>query len=262
MIRTLVLTASILCVGAVGGIWAQSPDVPPTPRTKHVPRAAVPHMLRPNIEILGDWVSGTGKERIAIAGRLVDERGTALDAQLLVELPLKVRLARADGKVLVFDGVSSRADAALDEADEALLETFAYDSPQGFFSSLYNGGAMRLLGFGFRNDDGSTTDYRGPWFDIFELVVAVRTGKEPEARAKHFYFDSNSKLLQLVRYAVSSGGAEKVVETYFSDWQAIAGQQVPGKIRRTEDSKQVFLFEVVAAVFTPAMEDGVFSNPR
>ena len=254
----------VACLLSTPGAFGQSSliDTPPDPaRPTRILPSQVPNMLRRNVRVLGDRISVEGKERMVLAGQVTDGQGQKAAGQIVYELPGMVRLdqAGADARVLRFDGAGLSRDAGdLSTADRGLLEALAYDTPEAFLDAPRTGGALRFLGSGFRADDGTAENYKGPWFDVYELSVTVRTADRPERRQKHFWFDSLTGLLQQVRYRAAGDTA---VETQFS-WLEVDGQQVPGRIDRTEDGKAVFSFQTSTVTFGPKVDDGAFSAAR
>jgi hypothetical protein len=124
-------------------------------------------------------------------------------------------------------------------------------------TAVLRGAAPRIVGRRFREDDGRTPNYKGPWHDIYEIAVP-----SPDHSRKHiqkmFYFDSTTGQIARVRYKSQRGGV--LVETRWSGWQLVGGQPVPGSVIRTEGGKMVLEFHGAGASFAPYAADNLFSQ--
>jgi len=109
----------------------------------------------------------------------------------------------------------------------------------------------------FRTDDGSSTDYNGPYFDIYKIADQIKTSGQ-ERPAKLYYFNSDTLLLERVTYVINRDGAEVSVETKLGDWRSEDGQKVARRIERLENGKPVFVFEIRSAQFGRRVDDGMF----
>ncbi len=260
-LRSVLLAVLVALLSGSSHLIAQSGSE--TPEVVRLRPARFPGALRRNVEVLGDRFYAPGKERLILTGTLTRD-GENEQVQLLYEVPGRFRLAPqgGTGRTLVFDGSESwSSDGQLSAQDEDLLESFARDSADGFFADVRQGGALQFLGEGFRGDDGSTPNFKGPWYDIHQLVRPIRVRRDVVMRQKLYYFDSNTGLLLRVRYRQSGGGGQKVVETHFNDWQVVGGQQVPGKIAHLEGNSEVLSFQTGGAAVTPRVADEVFVRP-
>ncbi len=248
--------------GAVSSIAAAQNR--PAARTEYIGRSGFPSIVRLQLDRLGDRLVKAGKERTVLQGTFVDAAGAQSPAQLIYQLPDRLRLQTtgALNKIVVFDGEMLRSTRAqVDSAEEDLMESLLADSPEGFFDSLQLGAALRLLGRRFRPAPSIAPDYKGPLFDIYELSGAVRTRRDRRNRVKRFYFDSASALLLRVRYDDASRGTKVPVETRYSQWRDVAGNPLPGQVERLENGKLVFAFRLASADLLPQGDEGIFRNP-
>jgi hypothetical protein len=214
------------------------------------------------VELLGSRIYTKGQERLLLTGTLTDANG-ATQVQLLYEVPgrLRLDLQGGSGKTLIFDGASSRAaSGSLTTADEDLLESFAGDSADGLLAAIKAGAHLRIVGQRFRADDGTTPNYQGPWYDVYQLTAPARQRGAAGLVSKWFYFDSVTGLLDRVRYAGQSAGSQTIVETHFDDWLNEAGQNLPGRITRIENGAEVFAFVRTGATLGPRQNDGLFTQ--
>ena len=122
------------------------------------------------------------------------------------------------------------------------------------------GQATQFLGSRFRLDDGSRTDYDGPYYDIYKVAEQIQTGDESRERLKLYYFNSETLLLERVSYEIDRAGATVKVEERLSGWTKEQGQQIAQRIERIENGEQVFVFTVRTASLSPRANDGVFAN--
>jgi len=248
--------------GAVSSIAAAQNR--PAARTDYIGRSGFPSVVRIQLDRLGDRLVKTGKERTVLQGTFLDAAGAQSPAQLVYQLPDRFRFQTTGplNRIVVFDGETPRsARPQVETTEEDLLESFLADSPDGFFDDLQSGTALRLLGRRFRPGPSVAPDYKGPFFDIYELAGAVRTRRDRRNRVKRFYFDSASALLLRVRYADASRAPQVTVETRFSQWRDLAGNPLPGQVERWENGKLVFAFRLASADLLPRGDEGIFRNP-
>jgi hypothetical protein len=179
------------------------------------------------------------------------------------EYPDRVRIEaqRGTGKdVTVFDGSTAhRAHGAAAPGDEGLIESLVYDTADYFFLAQAGGGAARYLGSGFR-PEGASEDYAGPTYEVYQLSFPVRSGGRAEQRAKTYYFNSETRLLESVRYTVERGGYETEVEVRLSGWQQAIGQSFPARVERLEGGRPVWSLTLALNGVGTATRDGVFNT--
>ena len=209
-------------------------------------------------QALGMRVEAPGKERLTISGTLVEDRG-ASQVSLTYELSGAFRLDYQGGRTLGFDGDESWSRGrVLGANDRDLMEALSANSPEGFFSAIRSGSGMRRLGERFRADDGTTPNYAGPYFDVYQLGGPVPHQGDDELRTRFFYFDSETGLLRRVRYLTRRQGASKTIEVRFDDWLSASGDAIPQHITVFYDDSKEFEFTATGATFSTRADDGAF----
>ena len=221
--------------------------------------------LRWHLKTLGDRIEKPGKERITMTGTIKrDGDPQALPMALTLEFPDRLRLTVQEGlqqRVLTFNGhAASGVGSALTPREREFIETLVYDTAEHFFLGQTQGAVMRCLGQRFRTDDGTSPNYTGPYYDLYEVSDQIKTSVEARFQSKVFYFNSDTLLLERVRYQVSRDGAAVEVETRISGWQQTLGQQVPSRIVRLENNQPVLTLTVNVASLSPKLQDGIFGG--
>jgi hypothetical protein len=263
---------STLAVNARNWFAPPVPVQTPAPAAAegYVRRARLWPQLREVLNALGDRVERPGKERLTLTGlisRPTVSKTEQNPARLFLELPDKLRLEEQTGlqtQVTVFNGSSGqgvvKTGGAAEQEDEDLVESFVYDAADHFLNSRTRGRATRFPGSRFRADDGATADYKGPYYDLYELTELVQVGKEARRQTKLYYFNSDTLLLERVSYELSRTGAPVRVEVRYRNWQKISGQQIPGEITRLEKGGTVLKLSVTGAAIGPQANDGLFGS--
>ncbi len=232
----------------------------------------VPYGAGRVLEIMGDRLQVEGKERLDLLGVLTRAGQSPVGVRILWEFPGKVRLEKRLGEepdpnkdeLLVYDGAGNlrkkRGTAVL--ADEDLIEMLVYDSVEGFFIGQLEGFATRLLGSRYHRVDDSGNRV-GPDYDLYEVINEVRVVGRPLRQRKLYYFNSDTALLERVRYRLSPERVrgEVKVSVEISDWGEVYGQLIPGKMVRFENGVEVVKLEIREAGIAAAAEDGKFSLP-
>src|SRR5207237_850832 len=115
----------------------------------------------------GDRIQRPGKERVKLVGKYTDQFGSS-DISLTWEVPGRFRLDRSDstGRPIIYDA-GTWLGALPAEANA--LESLFDDTPESFFYAMLQGAAHRFLGNRFRADDGKTPNYKGPWYDVYQV---------------------------------------------------------------------------------------------
>jgi hypothetical protein len=214
---------------------------------------------RPFFIALGDRLWKPGKERVTLSGTYTDQNGTG-QGRYIWQLPGLARFDRANQPntpVIVDDQTGLVNASSISQSDADIMESLSDDCAESFFYGFSKRAALRFLGGRFRADDGSTPNYQGPWYDIYESFEPSKAQPGGAVRRKLYYFDSTTGLLTKVQYETAS---TPKVSTEFSNWQVQAGQAVPGKIVRQENGKPVFTFTVAAASVGPSAADGLFPS--
>lgn len=233
-------------------------------KARYVRRAALRPKLGWALSQLGDRMERPGKERTNVAGAVRFGNDPATHSFVLLnEFPNRLRVTLTNGssaRTLVFDGNRSRAATALNQVDEALLETLVYDSAEHFFWSQTQQQATRFIGSRIRTDDGSTPDYNGPYYEVYQLTDTVKIGSTPQLRSKFYYFNSETLLLERVLYQQSNQDPALRVEVLLSDWRTVNDQRLPHRVERIEDGVSTFVFSLGSINIAPRQDDGVFDQ--
>jgi hypothetical protein len=112
----------------------------------------------------------------------------------------------------------------------------------------WRGAATRFLGArASATDEGSG----GPFYDVYEVSNENASDLPGQPRVKRYFFNSDTQVLEIVRYEVERNGDTISVETRFGGWHTVRGQQVPGSITRSENDHLVFSFTFTATTLTP-----------
>jgi hypothetical protein len=242
-------------------MYAQT-SAPTAASAAMVQPAAIPSSARVLLAAQGDRLTTPGKERLTVQASMTDSNGSRT-ARIIWGMPGRFRYDETGGgKTIAFDSKAAASALSMPAAaDLDLVETLFSDGAESFFENLGSGVAYRFLGYGFRADDGTTPSYTGPVHDIYQVLVPLTFRKDQTARPKFFYFDSRTRLLAKVRYAVPPSAGSTVVETVYSGWTQVNGQMLPGKIERSENGKITLSVTSQVASFSAAATDGVFSKP-
>ncbi len=164
---------------------------------------------------------------------------------------------KPQGAIVSFDG--QRANGiTLRKNDEALIESFIMDLPEGLFVSVQQGAAVRLIGRGFGPDPQVAPDYTGPRYDIYEVTGTVRGRQDELIRSKLYYFDSRTGLLQSTRYYDRSISPPVKIETRFSVWGDINGSVYPARIDHYEGGQLIFTFLAESIDGGPSIDQANF----
>jgi hypothetical protein len=246
------------------------PVKPRSDQKRFVQRPRLQPQLRQALEKLGNRLENPGRERLLLRGELrrADDHAPA-PLVLLRELPDRVRIEGHTGSalgratVLGFDGQESwKGEGNVESSELDLIETLVYDTAEHFFISQSQGQATRYLGTRFRLDDDSAADASAPVYDLYMVTEPVKVGGEAQLRNKFYYVNSDTLLVERVRYQIERGGAQVNVEVQLDNWQNVDGQLVAGRIVRRENGQQVFALEVGAASLGPRVADSIFSRGR
>lgn len=233
----------------------QGATAPVPVRSDKVNRILLPNRLRWALKQLGDRLEQSGKERLTMSAELQRSAGSA-PVQLVLEFPDRLRLVVQEvssARVVTFDGNKARAlGRQPDPRELEVIESLIYDGAEHFFISQTRGSAARSLGYGFRSDDGLR-------YDIYELTDAVNVDTATRVQSKRYYFNSDTQLLEKVRYAIERDAATIQVETRLSDWQTKENQRFPARITRVENGNSVWTLLVASAVLSPMLNDGAFN---
>lgn len=238
----------------------------PTPNLNgYVLRAALRYSLRNVLGVLGDRLEKPGKERLTMLGTLRRQSNPqAIPFRLFLEWPRRIRLEEQGAQPRVYgsDGNDKWAlGSPLSAADQEIIETLTFDSAEGFFQGQMQGFATRALSIRARLDNGTTPNYTGPFYDIYQVSDRIGGGTALRIQPKLFLFNSNTLLLERVRYQIERASNLTPVEVQISGWQNLNGQQVPTSISRLERGVSVLTLTVTSAAFGQRQNDGIFNRP-
>lgn len=232
-------------------------------RSAYVRKGLLSQRLIKNLSALGNRLEKPGKERLTVTGSWRGPAGEEREFVANLEFPDRLRLVIQNGahsRVITFDGEEIKTVQIPPAARELdLIESLLYDSAEHFFAAQLQGNAIRFLGFRFRMDDGSTPEYRGPYFDIYQVADQIKASGQERA-AKLYYFNSDTFMLERVTYVINRDGAEINVETRVSDWRETEGQRVARRIERFENGKSVLVLNLGSAQHGARVQDGSFSQ--
>jgi hypothetical protein len=215
--------------------------------------------LRPMSKALGDRLEKPGKERLILIGALrrASKKNENRPARLILEFPDRLRLEEQDGVTIYNnDFASSNGVLKKNERDEA--ESLLFDFVDHFFASQMRGDATRFLGSRFRLDDGANPNYAGPFYELYQVTDWIAVEKEVREQQKLYYFNSDTLLLERVRYQIERDGETIEVEVLISGWRKVDGQQIPGLITRTEGGAPVLSLSITSAAVAGRQNDGIF----
>jgi hypothetical protein len=230
-------------------------------RNSYVRRAQLSPRLAQNLRALGNRLEQPGQEQLALAGMWrVAGVTQPREFAATLEFPDRLRMTvnGPQSRIITFDGQQTKATSISAANELDLIETVVYDSAEHFFATQMQGKATHFLGARFRTDDGSTSDYDGPYFDIYKIADQIKASGEERA-AKLYYFNSDTLLLERVTYVINRGGSEINVETKLSDWRTVDSQQVARRIERFENGKSVFVLMIRSAGLGGRADDGLFA---
>lgn len=239
----------------------------PSPNTNdYIRRSRLPSKMREALSLLGDRWEKPGKERLSLNGTL-RRQGDPRTApfRLFTELPNRMRLEEQVGgqwRVIGFDGNSGWAlNSTFGDSDQEMIETLVFDSMDHFLFEQTQGLATRFLGSRFRTDDGATANYRGPFYDVYQVNDRIISGSTVREQSKLFHLNSDTLLLERIQYRISRAGAPVNIEVRIGGWRKIDNQQAPGTITRLENGVPALTLNIVSAAVGPRVADGIFNKP-
>jgi hypothetical protein len=223
--------------------------------------------LTPALGVLGTRLEKPGQERLTLVGtisRPQQSKGVS-PVRLILEFPDQLRLEEHVGNLLkvtlVGEVGASKLGGPLATEDQDEIESLLLDSADHFFAGRMQGLPMRSLGHFFRDDDGQTANYTGPYYELYQMYDQINLGAASRQQPKHFYFNFQTQLLERVRYELTRNGVTTKVETQIGGWKKINGQQVPGTITRLENGQPTLVLNIVSAIVSPHAADGIFTRP-
>ena len=248
-------------------VVAQAANAPAAPRADYVHRGRLWPHLRDALGQFGDRLEKPGRERLALVGtlsHLVNNQMVTVPVRIITEFPHKVRIEEQganQGHITGFDGGNAwQHGRQLNRRDKEMIESLVYDSADHFFQSQMQGASTRSLGMRFRLDDGTSPNYTGPFYDVYQVTDQITVGTETRTQIKRYYFNSNTLLLERVRYNILRDGDVVSVEVEIPKWHAINGQQLPVSIIRRENGDKVMEMTITSGHITHRVEDGIFNS--
>jgi hypothetical protein len=193
----------------------------------------LPSAIQHQVQVLGTRMQSAGKEETVLDAQFLDDVGNKKSIHVLHHTSGMVRIEGVHDKTAVaFDGEFTHG--VVDRTDEALMDTFVSDTPEGMFYSLRNGASIVLLGHDLQPDSRATSDVNGPRYDVYVVTAPDRIRGSHTLQARCFYFDSATGLLASTRYSDSAGVS---VETRFLNWELIDGSAYPTTVERYENGR-------------------------
>jgi len=226
----------------------------------YVRRALLWPQLRYASEILGDRLEKPGKERLILIGALrrASKKNETRPARLILEFPDRLRLEEQDGVTVYNNGDFTCSNGVPKKNEQDEVESLLFDFVDHFFAAQMQGAATRFLGSRFRLDDGANPHYMGPFYELYQVADRIAVKQEIREQPKLYFFNSDSLLLERVRYQIEGDGEPIKVEVIISGWRKVDGQQIPGTIIRTEGGAPVLSLSITSAAVGGKQNDGFF----
>ena len=177
------------------------------------------------------------------------------------ESPGHLRLEEQNGdnrRVIVFD-VNNKERITHESREANDIETLSFDTAEYFFTALARGAALRHLGDGFILDKESAV---GQSYNLYEITTQVDAGGDSREQTKIYGLNSDTKLLEVVKYETERDGALLKVEVWLSRWQGEQGQMSPRHIERKENGRVVLSLDINTVTVGPRLNDGAFTATR
>jgi hypothetical protein len=215
-------------------------------------RGLLPGRLRENLRVIGDRAEHHGKARLHITGTL--RRGSDAQAKqvsLMVEARRRLRLrelAGGDERLTTYDR-GAAAGGTYSDFEEDVIETLLHDMPDGLFAAQAEAVPTRFLGPRVALEGVAGA------YDVYEVQDEVGVGQQARRRVKVFCFNSDTLLLERVRYRSWEDDVETPTEILLEDWYRSEGQYVPRRIVRLESDRPVFELTVQTVGFGPRAND-------
>jgi len=244
---------------------AQSIQKISTPEIEYIHRARLLPRLQYTADALGNRLQRPGGERVLWLGtltQLVGSETMSSPVRILIEFPHRIRIEEQRGgqtHVIGFDGHNGwKQGAMLSRHEEDLIESLVFDSVDHFFVGQMRGYGTRPLGTHFRDDDGSIPNYNGHFYDIYQFADQISIGQSKREQQKLYYFNSETMLLERIKYQLNREGTTIPVEIQFSGWHQASGQQMPGTIIRLENGNPVVSLTIQHIGVGSRLADGSF----
>jgi hypothetical protein len=154
--KILAIGLMIMSISMSSDIKAQSSQDKSGNASKRSSRP-IPGMFHKEFAALGKRMDETGKEKTTYSGQFFDQNKNSFNAKIIHQLPGMIRLEgfRTDNTAISYNGIQESGIKDR-KNDEALVETFLVDVPEGMLESVSNGAAVRLIGRGFESIEFNT----------------------------------------------------------------------------------------------------------
>lgn len=230
------------------------------------------HMVWPSLRepfrVMATRLEKPGAEIIILTGSLSrpkSQRPDPVPVRVVLTHPNQLRLEEGN-KVTAFDGSSlTKVGDALTDDDADEVESLLLDYPERLFVGQVSGNPMFQLGSRFRTDDGNAPNYKGPYYDIYEMAEGLNISANPASAknrgftTKRYYINSDTHLIERIVYKRRHGNRVTNVEIKLGDWRAVEKQKAPFSVTRLEEGKCAMQFKVSsAALATSVTNDGTF----
>lgn len=206
----------------------QRPNAATIDPRQYVQRWRLQPQLREALRQLGDRLERPGKERLTLLGTLTRLSGSQVETapfRLITEFQNRMRLEEQVGtqlRVTVFNGSNAaKLGGPVNRRDEDLIETLVFDSVDNYLIKQTQGAATRFLGSRFRLDNGEAENYSGSYYDLYQTTDQIRIGPSIREQSKQYYFNSDTQLLEHVRYEIQPEGARVSVEVQITGWRKV-----------------------------------------
>jgi len=240
----------VTSVARIGGWRAASappPAPPPVKQRVYVRAGAVWPQLRRNLDVLGDRLKKPGKEQLFLAGVLTRSgEDHVAPINLTLEPGQRLSLSIAGGPPQLVSVHSTRApSSSLSERDRDLVEALLFDSAESFFLGQAAGAQTRFLGSQFQLDE---PEYSNRRFDLYAVTSTNEADSQRVDGSKTYYFDSDSGLLEMVRYQIQRAGIPVSIQITLRNWETESGETVARRIDRRENGAPVWSLTVNSAM--------------
>jgi hypothetical protein len=234
----------------------------------HIERRGIWPQLHSALDAYGDRLEKPGKERMIAVGTLINANTTdneKVPVRLVSEFPDKLRIEKRRGNKIdttIFDGKEKvKIGDTLGPQEEEELEALAFDSIDHFMAAHMLGKPLRFLGDRFHLDDGTTVNYTGPYYDIYQITEQqfdANNNNKGAVQQKLYFFNSDTHKLERITY--KKGTVRVAVE--LAGWQKMNGQVIPTSLTRFEDGRPIITLTISTLALMPPGNDGAFSTTQ
>lgn len=219
--------------------------------TSFVSPKDLPPLLETSLQIMGGRMMSPDKAQVTLTGTMTDGNGSRA-GQITVQAPGLLSYREGQTRALTFDGSQPKSKSGQFTADdEKVFESLLAHFPDAVFLQVATGGTWRRIGSHFRTDDGTTTNYTGPYWTLSAFSPKARQGLTSGKALQQSIFialDEQTGLLGEVRIVLNQGANQQTVtQTQFSNWIQQGDQWFPGEIVRLENGNQVLSFQTQQA---------------